>query len=51
MGNRVSVLESRHQALGAGLADWNDMGVAWTYGTTTDQEHTAVREAAGIIDY
>lgn len=50
MGNRASVLESRHVALGAGLADWNDMAVAWTYGTSTDEEHAAVREKAGLFD-
>lgn len=50
MGNRTSVLESRHVDLGAGLADWNDMSVAWTYATSNDEEHAAVREAAGLID-
>lgn len=50
MGTRHSVLESRHVALGAGLADWNDMAVAWTYASSTDEEHTAIREAAGMID-
>lgn len=50
MGNRVSVLEGRHVDLGAGLADWNDMAVAWTYHTHVDEEHTAVREAAGLFD-
>ena len=50
MGNRTSVLESRHIDLGAGLADWNDMAVAWTYATSNDEEHAAVREAAGLID-
>ena len=50
MGSRVSVLEGRHVELGAGLADWNDMAVAWTYATSNDEEHTAVREAAGLFD-
>lgn len=50
MGKRVSALESRHVHLGAGLADWNDMAVAWTYYTDTDEEHAAVREAAGLFD-
>ncbi len=50
MGKRVSVLESRHVDLGAGLADWNDMAVAWTYHTHVDEEHAAVREAAGLFD-
>ncbi|EGG98476.1 Aminomethyltransferase [gamma proteobacterium IMCC2047] len=50
MGNRTSVLESRHQALGATLADWNDMAVAWTYSTDPDSEADATRTAAGLID-
>lgn len=50
MGSRVSVLESRHVELGAGLANWNDMAVAWTYKTCVDEEHAAVREAAGLFD-
>jgi len=50
MGKRTSVLESRHVDLGAGLADWNDIAVAWTYDTHVDEEHAAVREAAGLFD-
>lgn len=50
MGSRTSVLEGRHVDLGAGLADWNDMAVAWTYATPVDEEHAAVREAAGLFD-
>ena len=50
MGDRVSALESRHVELGADMVDWNDMAVAWTYYTDTDEEHTAVREAAGLFD-
>jgi glycine cleavage system T protein (aminomethyltransferase) len=54
MGNRVSVLESRHEALGATLADWNDMAVAWTYDADPDAdpdgEADATRNAAGLID-
>lgn len=50
MGNRVSVLTSRHEALGATMADWNDMGVAWTYATDPDKEADACRNAAALID-
>ena len=50
MGRRVSVLEHRHVELGAGMVDWNDMAVAWTYYTDVDEEHAAVREAAGLFD-
>lgn len=50
MGNRVSVLTARHEALGATMADWNDMGVAWTYATDPDKEADACRTAAALID-
>ena len=50
MGARVSVLEDRHIELGATMADWNDMSVAWTYATSNDEEHAAVREKAGLLD-
>ena len=50
MGNRTSALESRHEALGATLADWNDMAVAWTYASDPDSEADATRNAAGLID-
>ncbi len=50
MGNRVSALTSRHEALGATMADWNDMGVAWTYATDPDKEADACRNAAALID-
>jgi len=50
MGNRVSVLTGRHEALGATMADWNDMGVAWTYATDPDKEADACRNAAALID-
>jgi len=50
MGNRVSILTARHEALGATMADWNDMGVAWTYATDPDKEADATRNAAGLID-
>lgn len=50
MGSRTTVLESNHVILGAGLVDWNDMAVAWTYHTDPDEEHAAVREAAGLFD-
>ena len=48
--SRTSVLASRHRALGSGLEDWNGMGTAWTYNTNPDDEHDAVREAAGLFD-
>ena len=30
--------------------DWNGMGTAWTYSTDPNNEHDAVREAAGMFD-
>lgn len=50
MKRRVSELEAEHRALGAGLDDWNGMDVAWSYATSAEAEHDAVREAAGLFD-
>lgn len=50
MTRRVSALEAQHRALGAGLDDWNGMDVAWSYATSAEDEHDAVREAAGLFD-
>jgi aminomethyltransferase len=50
MTKRVSALEAEHRALGAGLDDWNGMDVAWSYATSSEEEHDAVREAAGLFD-
>ena len=47
---RISALASRHRALGSGLEDWNGMGTAWSYHTDPNDEHDAVREAAGLFD-
>lgn len=48
--SRTSALASRHRELGSGLEDWNGMGTAWTYNTDPNDEHDAVREAAGMFD-
>ena len=48
--SRTSALSQRHRDLGSGLEDWNGMGTAWTYGTDPDDEHDAIREAAGLFD-
>lgn len=48
--SRTSALASRHTALGSGLEDWNGMGTAWSYNTDPNDEHDAVREAAGMFD-
>lgn len=47
---RESALASRHRALGSGLEDWNGMGTAWSYSSDSNDEHDAVREAAGLFD-
>ncbi len=47
---RTSALASRHTELGSGLEDWNGMGTAWSYNSSPEDEHTAVREAAGLFD-
>ncbi len=48
--SRTSALASRHRTLGSGLEDWNGMGTAWTYASDPNDEHDAVREAAGMFD-
>jgi aminomethyltransferase len=50
MTRRVSALADHHRALGAGLGDWNGMDVAWHYASDPNDEHDAVREAAGLFD-
>ena len=48
--SRTSALAERHRALGSALEDWNGMGTAWSYETNPEDEHDAVREAAGMFD-
>ena len=48
--SRTSALASRHRELGSGLEDWNDMGTAWSYDSDPNDEHDAVRQAAGLFD-
>lgn len=48
--SRTSALAARHTELGSGLEDWNGMGTAWTYNSDPNDEHDAVREAAGMFD-
>jgi aminomethyltransferase len=48
--SHTSALASRHAALGSGLEDWNGMGTAWSYDTDPNDEHDAVRDAAGMFD-
>ena len=58
MSKRVSILTSRHIALGAkpgqgegvGYAEWNGMNVAWNYASNPEDEHDAVRQVAGLFD-
>jgi aminomethyltransferase len=48
--SRTSALASRHTELGSGLEDWNGMGTAWSYHSDPNDEHDAIREAAGMFD-
>jgi len=48
--SRSSALASRHTELGSGLEDWNEMGTAWSYHSDPNDEHDAIREAAGLFD-
>lgn len=48
--SRTSALAARHIALGSGLEDWNGMGTAWSYSSDPNDEHDAIREAAGLFD-
>lgn len=51
MTKRIFALEDEHGALGAEFMDWNGLKLAASYsGITTEQEHDAVRDAAGIYD-
>jgi len=51
MAQRVSALGDEHRKLGAAMTEWNGFPVAGTYaGQTVEQEHDAVREAAGLYD-
>jgi len=50
MSKRVSALDATLRALGAGMGEWNDMDVAFTYPTDPNDEHDAVRDAIGIWD-
>ena len=48
--SRHTALADRHRALGAELEDWNGMGMAWEYNQDVNDEHRAVRTAAGLFD-
>lgn len=51
MTKRVFALENEHLALGAEFMDWNGLKLATGYsGVTAEQEHDAVRDAAGMYD-
>jgi aminomethyltransferase len=48
--SRTSALASRHTQLGSDLEDWNGMGTAWSYHSDANDEHDAIRQAAGMFD-
>ena len=43
MAGRVSVLDGTIRALGAGMGEWNDMDVAFTYPTAPSAESAGRR--------
>ncbi|MDD2877489.1 MAG: aminomethyltransferase family protein [Acidiphilium sp.] len=47
---RYAVLADRHRALGSKLEDWNGMPTAWSYATRLQDDHVAIRTAAGLMD-
>jgi len=47
---RHSALEGRHKELGSPLGEWNGMDVPWEYDQDVNEEHKAVRTAAGLFD-
>ncbi len=50
MASRVSALDATIRALGAGMGEWNDMDVAFTYPSDPNAEHDAIRDAVGMWD-
>lgn len=50
MSWRYTVLGERHRALGSKLEDWNGMGMGWTYDHDINDDHKAIRTAAGLMD-
>jgi len=47
---RVSALDATIRALGAGMGEWNNMAVAFSYPWDPHLEHDAIRESAGLWD-
>ncbi|MCI2008730.1 MAG: aminomethyltransferase family protein, partial [Acetobacter peroxydans] len=47
---RSSTLADRHRALGSALENWNGMGTAWSYDSSLQDHHVAVRTRAGLMD-
>ena len=47
---RKSALTKQHLDLGAGLEIWNGMPTPWRYASRLEDEHDAVRQAAGLFD-
>ncbi|MGB4866342.1 MAG: aminomethyltransferase family protein [Hyphomicrobium sp.] len=50
MSWRYSIVGDRHRALGSNLEDWNGMGMAWSYDHDINDDHAALRKAAGLMD-
>ena len=50
MPGRASALDATIRALGAGMGEWNDMDVAFTYPGDPNDEHDAIRDAVAMWD-
>lgn len=51
MAERISALREEHEKLGAEFGEWNGMQVPTSYAATTiEQDHDAIRDAAGLYD-
>jgi aminomethyltransferase len=50
MLSRVPALSATIRALGAGMGEWNDMDVAFTYPGDMNAEHDAIRDVVGMWD-
>ena len=50
MAQRISALDATIRGLGAGMGEWNDMAVAFSFPDDPHLEHDAIRETVGMWD-
>ena len=50
MAQRISALDATIRGLGAGMGEWNDMAVAFSFPGDPHLEHDAIRETVGMWD-